>query len=401
MAVVKRRLWVEELRLGMYVVELDRPWTDTRFPLQGFVLSTKAQLDILRDLCKEVYIDVERSSSLPSLGGVGRSDTDVRGGVVHAESETLETEMPLAADLYAECLRLFDGWIQSIENNQVLEAPKLREAVARLTTSVLRNPNALMLVSRLHEKGSAMLARALDVSIYMIVFGRFLQLPRDDLELLGLTGLLQDVGKTRLPNEVLNKRGRLTREEVEIAKSHVKHSVEIVGSTEGLSFKLAELVSLHHERQDGAGYPRGLKGSEIGLHGSIAAIVDSFDALTSARPYAPQLSPSDALGLLHKARGTKFHGALVEQFIQCIGAFPVGSLVELNTGEVGIVIAQNLVRRLTPRVMVVLQADGNPKQPHLILDLAREPKSAEGETYRIRRTLEHGKVRIDPREFFI
>lgn len=397
--VVKRRVAVEDLRFGMYVVELDRPWTDTRFPLQGFMLSHQRELNALREQCKEVYVDVDRSTTKPPPERPAA--LSIRGTTKYVETESVEAEVPRALDLYSECLRLFDGWIQSIEENKVLEAPKLREAVARLTNSVMRNPNALTLVAKLYEKGGTVLSRALDVSIYMIVFGRFLQLPRDDLELLGLIGLLQDIGKIKLPAELLNKRGRLSREEIEVAKSHVKHSIKIVQSTPDLPSQLADLVSLHHERQDGTGYPRGLKGSEIGLQGSIAAIVDSFDALTSVRPYAPQISPSDALGLLHKARGTKFHGALVEQFIQCIGAFPVGSLVELNTGEVGIVIAQNLVRRLTPRVMVVLDGDGKPKHPHLILDLSREPKTVMGETYRIRRTLEHGKVRIDPREFFL
>jgi hypothetical protein len=158
---------------------------------------------------------------------------------------------------------------------------------------------------------------------------------------------------------------------------------------------------LHHERYDGSGYPKALKGPQIGLFGTIAGLVDCFDALTHPRPYGEALAPSNALSMLYNWRDTRFDGPLVEQFIQCIGIFPVGAIVELNSGEMGIVIAQNLARRLQPRVMVVLDASGNPKKPQTILDLARDPKMNADTPYRIKRTLEKGSVNIDPSEFFI
>jgi HD-GYP domain-containing protein (c-di-GMP phosphodiesterase class II) len=235
----------------------------------------------------------------------------------------------------------------------------------------------------------------------MIVFGRFLQLEREELELLGLLGLLQDVGKTKLPPGLLDKKEALTPEENDLVRRHVEYSAEILRATPGLPERLSELAMLHHERQDGSGYPCGLKAEAIGLHGSMAAIADTFGALTAPRPYAEPLSPSGALSYLYKERGTGFHAELVEQFIQCVGVFPVGSVVELNSGEVGIVITQNLVRRLKPRVMVVLDAAGNPMHPHKILDLDKNPKVSPEEPYRIRRTLEQTKVQVDPRELFI
>jgi hypothetical protein len=137
------------------------------------------------------------------------------------------------------------------------------------------------------------------------------------------------------------------------------------------------------------------------LFGSIAGLVDSFDAMIHERPYAEVYSPSNALNYLYSKRNVLFDGPLIEQFVQCIGIFPVGALVELNSGEVGIVIAQNMVRRLLPRVMVVLDAKRNPLRPQVILDLAQEPKAAPGLPYRIKRTLEQGSVPIDPAEFFL
>ena len=177
--------------------------------------------------------------------------------------------------------------------------------------------------------------------------------------------------------------------------------MEILRSTPGLPAELARVAALHHERHDGSGYPKGLRGSEIGMIGSIAAIVDTFDALTVKRPYADAVSPSAAISMLYKWRGVFYDAHLVEQFIRCIGIFPVGSLVELNTGEVAVVIAQNVTKRLLPRVMVIRDAEGKPMKPHKLLDLAREPKANKDETDRILGTLEYGSVPFNPDELFM
>jgi HD-GYP domain-containing protein (c-di-GMP phosphodiesterase class II) len=266
---------------------------------------------------------------------------------------------------------------------------------------VVRNPDAMMLLVTMREKAQETLNRSTQVSVYMTVFGRFLQLERERLELLGLIGLLQDVGMLKLPPGMPARRSDLTAAEEEIFKTHVTHSVEILSSTTGLPAELPGLASLHHERYDGSGYARGLKGGAISQTGAIAGIVDTFDMLTAPAPYGLQMPPSNALNVLFQNRGTQFHAALVEQFIQCVGAFPVGSVVELNSGEVGVVITQNLVKRLQPRVMVVQDASGNPIHPHKILDLVKEPMATPDEPYRIRRTLDQTTVKVDSRELFL
>src|SRR5262249_32290807 len=181
--------------------------------------------------------------------------------------------------------------------------------------SVVRNPDALLLVTRLREKSQQAHARALQVSIYMIVFARFLELAREELELLGLLGLLQDVGKTRLPAAILEKHGPLPPEEPEEAKKHAESPAETRREPAGIPPRLPALALLHHERQDGSGYPKGLKGDQIGLYGSMAAIADTFDALTAARPYAEPLSPSSALSYLYKERGSGFHSDVLQPVI--------------------------------------------------------------------------------------
>src|ERR671934_50642 len=362
---VKKRIPVDELRFGMYIAELDRPWTDTPFMFQGFVLSTQQQLDALKKYCSTVIMDVERSPALaPS-----------KPRVAYPERAPVEQEIGPAKIAYTSSRELAREVMAAVRVGRTLDAVQLRAAVSAMTESVLRNPDALLLFAQLRAKGEYTESHALDVAIYMITFGRFLQLEPGQIEFLGYLGLLQDIGKVRLPKELLEKRGRLSMEEFERAKLHVHYSAEILRTTPGLPGDLARIAALHHERHDGSGYPKGLRGSEIGMIGSIAAIVDTFDALTVKRPYAEPVSPSAAISMLYKWRGTFFDANLVEQFIRCIGIFPVGSLVQLNTGEVGVVIAQNAAARLLPRVMVIRDAQRNPMMPHKLLDLSRSPKA--------------------------
>jgi HD-GYP domain-containing protein (c-di-GMP phosphodiesterase class II) len=389
---MKKSVPVSELQFGMYVAELDRPWTDTPFMFQGFVLRTPEQLQALKKHCQLVYVDPERSE---------RPDARPAATQGPVEETTVEREFTQARAVYARNEDVAREMLASVRAGRALDPERVEQAVFSMTDSVLRNPDALLLFARLKEKGEYTLSHALDVAVYMIAFGRFLQMERDDIALLGYLGLLQDIGKLRLPNELIQKRERLSEAEFERVKQHVRDSVEILKATPGLPPRLAALAALHHERQDGSGYPNGLRGKEIGTIGSIAGIVDTFDALTARRPYAQPVAPSAALNMLFKWRGAFFDTALVEQFIRCIGIFPVGSTVELNSGEVGIVIAQNLAKRLQPRVMVIRGSDGNSLRPQKLLDLSRAPKIANGEAYRIKRTLEFGRIQTSAEELFM
>jgi HD-GYP domain-containing protein (c-di-GMP phosphodiesterase class II) len=396
----KKLVAVGDLQLGMYVIELDRPWLGTPFDFQGFPLTSAEQIEQLKQYCKVVYVDPDRERWTPEMRRASLVSS-VMGSTVYKEVTPVEKEVIVAKDIYKSCEDAMQAALESLRDQGEIDSQKLTGAVSSMTESIQRNPDAMMLLNTLRQKGSYELGRAMDTSILMVTFGRFLQFPKDRLEILGLAGMLLDVGKTKLPDSVLKKKDMLSPDEYELVKAHVKHSVELVKGAEALPEGVHEIISLHHERQDGTGYPRGLKGDEISIDGAVAALVDSFSALTSARAYAEQASPSNALSLMHKLRGKLFHEALVEQFIQCIGIYPVGSAVELNTGEVGIVIAQNLVRRLQPRVMVILDRDWKPIYPQLILDLVKEPKATADEPYRIRRTLPKDKLPIDPSEFFL
>ena len=407
---MKKEVPVEQLQFGVYISELDRPWQGTPFMFQGFILNNDRQLEALKQYCKKVVIDLEKGPDLDDrklLGGpIGGPKppsvlTTIKEKVKYEELASVDAEMPRARAAQAKTEVVIQDMFGSVKAGKAIDAPRVREAVTNMTDSVVRNPDAMLLLAKMKEKGERNLDRAVGVSIYMITFGRFLQLPREQLDLLGMLGLLQDVGKMRLPSELLEKSDPLSEAEHQTCRSHVAHSISILKETTGIPPELPGLAALHHERYDGTGYPKGLKGQDIGLFGTIAGLVDCFDALTHPRPYGEALAPSNALSMLYGWRDTRFDGPLVEQFIQCIGIYPVGAIVELNSGEMGIVIAQNLARRLQPRVMVVLDAKGQPKKPQVILDLARDPKMNADTPYRIKRTLEKGSVNIDPSEFFL
>jgi HD-GYP domain-containing protein (c-di-GMP phosphodiesterase class II) len=402
----KKAVAVSELRFGMYIAELDRPWTGTPFAFQGFTLINDRQLEALRKLCRQVYVDVTRGAAL----GRAQAQTPavdltipgfkIKGTSTYAETSGVKKEIRRAAGLYIQALSVLHDFVQPLaKGSTALDGKAIHDVAKELADSVIRNPEALLLMGTQRESRVAAHARALQVSIYMMMFGRFLQLEGDQIHLLGLLGLLQDIGKTRLPAALLEKRD-LTPEEEETFKKHVELSAHIVGIASGMPPKLASLALLHHERQDGSGYPRGLKGYQIGLLGSIAAICDAYDELVAIPPYGQGLAPSAAVNGLLQGRGTALHGPLVEQFIRCVGSFPVGTAIELGSGEIGIVIADNMLQRLKPKVMLLRDQAGAPLSAPKLIDLAADPEKQGGESYRLRRALPQGVVKFDPLELF-
>ena len=400
----KKHISVGELQFGMYIAELDRPWTETPFMFQGFHLRTDKQLEALRKFCKHVFVDAARSDPQVMLRPGAPASTAAasapgfrtKGTAQYPEQSRVENEIGVCAELYAQTYKALREMLQP-----PIDGAAVVRAINRLADSVVRNPDALLLMSKMRKMEVAAHARALQVAVYMMVFGRFLQLERDQIETLGLLGLLQDVGKTRLPEALLARREEeLSAEESEMLRKHADLSAHILGVTSGLPPKFAPQALLHHERQDGTGYPRGLKGYQIGLYGSIAAICDGYDFFLAPPPSGEGRSSSAAVSLLLKDRGTAYHGPLVEQFIRCMGSFPVGTLVELTSGEVGVVVAEHLLQRIKPKVMLVLDRAGLRVPPGRIIDLAVNPALSGGEPYRIRRALEQSRLTFDPRRLF-
>ncbi len=207
--------------------------------------------------------------------------------------------------------------------------------------------------------------------------------------------LLHDIGKMKVPNEILNKPGALNEYEYTLMKSHVPHGVDILEKSSGIPRPAIEVARCHHERYSGSGYSGGLKGDEIGMFGMIGGIVDCYDAISSDRAYHTGMSAHAALKKMYEWRHRDFHPGMVEQFIQCMGIYPIGSVVELNTGEIGVVVTMNRVRRLKPRVALVLQPDYLPVPGSTTVDLM-DYKTRDGRPCEIDRVLEPGVHGINP-----
>lgn len=413
-----KKLDVSELELGMYVCELDRPWTDTPFIFQGFFLDHKDQINELAKYCDFVYVDLLRQRE--ELSGIFRSPAMQRSrrddtgkpklpaaaadGVppeVYPIAHGVEQEMDAARDARRGGENALEQLVRDIKHGKKPAITPIREAVSSMVESVIRNPNSSVWLTRLKNLDNYTYAHAVDVAAYLLVFGRHLGLPKEELRVLGLGGLMLDIGKSGLPLPLLHKRSRLSDGEFQAVRGHVALGVQMVRQMEGVPRRVIEMVQGHHERFDGSGYPVGVKGKEIPTFCRMAAIVDTFDAITSERPYAAPLSCHEALRRLYDWRDRQFHAGLVEQFIECLGIYPVGTIVELNTGEVAIVLAQNRFRHLRPRLVLILDRDKQPYGTMDVLDLIDEVVDDEGQTVEIARALEPGMYGINPRDFYL
>ena len=534
---------VEDLRLGMFVVELDRPWLDTPFLLQGFLVDSQVELDTLVKYCDYVYVDLEMSSpavtdlirrveiraqalepqTLPmadrpiavsamkaKLGGASGSPAPAEtrkprpdhrpaaagaagaGGVdeivaraaapsadakrrfrpradvkisqltrqrfrnfVRQTADARKTDEPsLLERLVGPLLGLFGrghavnsgssapavtadllpaGVVQTFHEQRramLEELPRARQAFSQgeatlaevmvdirsgkapqleaiagavdgMVESMLDNPDALMWIARLREEDINTYNHGVKVALYLVALGRHLGFPKSELAYLGQIGMLADIGKTKLPRAILEKPGMLTPAEFSLVKEHVDLAMEVLANGPKLPAAVTAGIAQHHERIDGSGYPKGLKGSEIGIYGKMAAISDSFAALITPRAYANASAPQDALMNLYEWSGTSFHEPMVEQFVQAIGVFPVGSMIELTSGEVGVVVAHNRIRRLEPKVLVLSNPDKSPLAQPLERDLFKEGKAKGSKPLRITRGLPSGAYGFKLRDYYL
>jgi len=237
----------------------------------------------LKQYCKHVFVDPEKEDRVDVAKVTAADIAKVRGNRVYREVASVEVELPRAQKAFTNTTVLVKELSRVVETGSSLDSSRSKQAAAQITDSVVRNPDAMALLTKLQEKSGATLSRAVEISVMMTIFGRFLQLPQERLEILGMLGLLQDVGKLKLPTE-LAARGPVSEEEIALYQAHVNHSVRILSDTPGIPAELPGLASLHHERFDGSGYPRGLKGTAIAFPGLIAGIVDAFDTLTAPQP---------------------------------------------------------------------------------------------------------------------
>jgi len=429
----KRKLDVDLLRVGMYVSKLDRPWLETPFLFQGFFVKSQSDIDELNRYCDFVEIDVDQSdatlrsmlnggsdgsgSTSPVAGApqkrspfwewikafLGRNfgaiSSNPSPGEFYKDTRSLPDELVVARSVHSGSLDQLIHVLAEIRSGKQIAMPDLEVVVDGMVDSVLRNSSALALLTRLQEKDEYTSSHSLASSIWALVFGRHLGLDKESLAAVGLGGLLLDVGKVKLPEALLTKKGELTDIERSYINNHVGFGLELIRQAEGVDNRVLDMVATHHERYDGSGYPRGWKGNQIPVFGRIGGIVDSYSAMTSDRPYAKALSSYDAMREFTSLADKHYQAEMVEQFIQAVGIFPPGTLVELNTGEIGVVLKEHQSTRLQPEIAVILGPDkkrlSKPKTLDLRNKLGTRPK------FWIERGIDSGNYDIDPAECFL
>jgi HD-GYP domain-containing protein (c-di-GMP phosphodiesterase class II) len=401
---VKTRVDVADLQPGMYVCELDRPWLGTPFLLQGFLIDSPQDINTLAQFCSFVYIDECRS--LPAAGqlapgsdGAGMSVSG-RANRAYRDTTNWQQELHEAGPIIDRLNGTIEQTLKAILDNSPYDLSKLRYIVSPMVDSVIRNPDASIWLVRLRDRDDYQYKHALGVAVWVTALGRQLGLPREELSHLAFGGVLLDIGKLKIPRAILRKSGALNRHEYEKIKQHVQFSVDLMKAHGSISADVFDMVAHHHERFDGSGYPNGLAGADIPLFARIAAIADSYDAMTSRRHHANALSPSAAVSKLYEARNTLYQAELIEEFIQAIGIYPAGTLVELSDGRVGVVVAEYRTRRLRPRLLMLLDENKLALEKPHTLDLMETQKDASGRPLHISRSLEPGAYDLRPDQFF-
>jgi putative nucleotidyltransferase with HDIG domain len=459
---------INAIELGMYVSELDRPWTDSTFLFQGFVIENNEQIHELQEQCSYVIVSQERSApglfppepkseqvtahpSAKSVTFTSRSASDeqiksARTGLFgffstaaqigkelfnfrstaalvspqENDRATLEVQERIEEARQKEALsslrknlskeagvtdKISDYVIETSVNEEIVPARNAttkfeqeitsnlllemtgvalsdridiaKDLLVDIVDSIIRNPNAVMLISKLKNIDTNSYRHAMDVSIMMISFGRQLGLPKAELNLVGLGSLLHDIGKSKVDKRILEKSGRLSKGEFEEVKKHVNKGVDILHEAGKMGIVERMILERHHERYDGLGYPNGLVGEEIGLYGSMAAIAETYSTITTEKSYASARSSAKAVTAIVALRGKAFHPELVDQFVQVVGVYPIGSIVRLNTSEVGLVLEQNKLWRLKPLVLVLVGADGKKLVKPYLVDMTNSIQQAD------------------------
>ena len=248
----------------------------------------------------------------------------------------------------------------AIRRGGSIDAVRVKSAVEPMIDSITRNPDACIWLARMKQADTYTYQHSIGCSIWAVALGRQLGLPKADLRSLAIGGLLFDVGKLQVDSTLIESDRVLDDDEYALVQEHVNLGLSAVKASGVINQDVLDMIEMHHERHDGSGYQHSLAGDQIPIFARIAAIVACYDAITSHRNYAEALPPSIAIKMMYEWRDIDFQAELVEEFIQAVGIYPAGTLVELSSGQVGVVLSEYRTRRLRPKIMVLLDADKNP-----------------------------------------
>ncbi|MCR8914528.1 HD-GYP domain-containing protein [Marinobacter panjinensis] len=398
-----KRIPVSALRVGMYITDLNNDWIPHNTQRRRGVIKKEETIETIRRLGVDyVYIDV--SKGLDAQDSEPAHEVDRRNEIALQRAGELSPgvykrvsageEMAFAQQVHSHAQGLVGNLMNNVKIGGAIDIAPIHQLADELQSSIFRNANALSCLGRIRAKDNYLLEHSVNLSVLMSLFGNYRKLPADALHQTIVGALLHDIGKILTPDEILHKPGRLTPEEFEVMKAHARHSRDILTATEGIG-KLAIMTAAeHHERLDGSGYPEGLKGDEISEYGRMVAITDVYDAITSDRVYHKGMTPTQGLKKLLEWSNGHLDPALVKEFIRCVGLYPIGSLVLLESGRLGVVVETNDDDQRLPVVRVMYNTRFRLPITIESIDLAKP-----GNQDRIVRSVDPEDYKIDVRKF--
>lgn len=405
MEIQEQEIDSSELQVGMFVSRLDRDWNGTPFPLQGVMLRTRDDIQKISHVARRVWVDLEKSTGpavfhLHALAPKPRVQVKPPPADHHGDAGVAPTsfddEVLIGERLLNQLSERTSGLLDKLRRGEPVSQAEIDQVVEPVVRSLIRNPDAYFWLESLRSRHHYTYTHAVNCCALAAAFGRHLGFSDREVKSLATGALLLDIGMGAVPPEMINHRGPLDELGRAFVERHVAEGVDRLRQSGMDDAEVLDMVLHHHENVDGSGYPSGKVEGSIPLPGLIAGLVDAYDAMTSERPYRAALSRADALQQLVKQRDGKRDAELVEQFVRCLGVYPVGTLIELNTGEVGIVMSQNPAQRLRPRLMMLTNATKQLRAHFIPVDLKDTKKQPALAEVHIIRSLPPGSYGLDP-----
>ncbi|MDD5297300.1 MAG: HD-GYP domain-containing protein [Rhodocyclaceae bacterium] len=372
-----KRITVQNLRLGMYLHEICGSWLEHPFWRTAFLLEEQKDLrDIIACGIHEVWIDTDKG--LDVEGGQAQEESDAtveatlaRADAPHAlEKVSIGQEMAKAVRICAKAKTAVSFMFREARMGHALDTADALPLVEQISDSVMRNPGAIISLARLKTKDDYTYMHSVAVCALMVALSRQLGLSPDETRQAGMAGLLHDIGKMDIPPTILNKPGRLTDKEFDIVKSHPKAGHHMLLAGKGVDSVSLDVCLHHHEKMDGSGYPDRLSAEGISLFARMGAVCDVYDAITSDRVYKEGWQPAEALRKMAEWQKGHFDEAIFQAFVKSVGIYPVGSLVRLESGRLGVVVDQSEKSLLYPKVRVFFSARRHSFLPPELIDLS-------------------------------
>jgi HD-GYP domain-containing protein (c-di-GMP phosphodiesterase class II) len=405
---------IQDLRVGMYVHDVGRRWLSHPWLRKSRLITKPWEVKELADFgITEVVVDLRKGvvkkkpdpeaepppkERKPRPEPVQLEEIERRTGPRAEETEDqtpMDEELPRVRQAFQRSAGAVRFFLDQLARKKRSQVEAMGRVVDDIVASICRNRDAFLTLAKVRVWEKYTFAHPLLTSVISVSFGRYLGMSREQLKELGLATILQDVGKTMIPERILEKPGLLTPEEFDLAKKHSAVGAMMIKDLEGVPRLALHLALRHHERVDGSGYPQGLSGDKVSPFMVIAGLADTFDALSTDRCYRQGLTPHMALRAIFQMRGRQFPEEWVDRFVQCLGIYPTGSVVRLATGEIGVVTGINHAQLLRPRVRIVTDSQGRPalKTRHVDLNTAAQ------EHRRITAVLDGRDINIDPAPF--